>query len=78
MDISGRFDNFFADKDERQARKDTTLQTLRTECQSQAEDYAKAAKRTGEAFIAMKQACGSDADLVELINAVKGHIVCPF
>ena len=78
MDISGRFDNFFADKDERQARKETTLQTLRTEWQSQAEDYVKSAKRTGEAFIAMKQACGSDTDLAELTTAVKGHIVCPF
>lgn len=78
MDISGRFDNFFADKDERQARKDTALQTLRTECQNQAEDYVKAATRTGEAFIAMKQAFGTDADLAELTNAVKGHLVCPF
>lgn len=78
MDITGRFDNFFADKEERQARKDVTLQTLRTEYQSQAEDFVKCAKRTGESFIEMKQTMGSDADLAELVTAVKGRIVCPF
>lgn len=78
MDIAGKFDNFFADKEERQARKEVTLQTLRTEYQSQTEDLVKSAKRTGEAFIELKQAAGSDTDLAELVVAVKGHMVCKF
>lgn len=78
MDISGKLDHFFYDKEEREAAKKVHLMQLRSAYNNAGEDSIKAAKRTAESYLELKKTAGSDAALQKLVESVEKTMVCPF
>lgn len=78
MDISGKFDSFFMDKEERENAKKVRLQQLRAAYSSASEDLTKSNTRTAEAYKQLKDACKGDTDLDELVAKTKSVLACPF
>ena len=78
MDISGKFDSFFMDKEERENAKKVRLQQLRAAYSSASEDLTKSNTRTAEAYKQLKNACKDDTDLDDLVAKTKSVLACPF
>lgn len=78
MDIAGKFDTFFMDKEERENAKKVRINRLRADYASASEDLVKSNNRTAEAFKQLKTTCIGDSDLDELVSRTKSVLACPF
>lgn len=78
MDIAGKFDTFFMDKEERENAKKVRINQLRAAYASASEDLVKSNNRTAEAFKQLKNTCNGDTDLDDLVAKTKSVLACPF